>query len=79
MGPEVYEVGGWEGDPSSGGGRVRGICVYMWLIYFIIQQKLTSILKQLYSNFKKIISSKGNSSKLYQGKKNCKLTVKLIQ
>ena len=41
MGPEVYEVGGWEGGPSSGGERVRGICVYMWLIYFIIQQKLT--------------------------------------
>ena len=28
MGPEVYEVGGWEGGPSSGDGA-RNMCIHV--------------------------------------------------
>ena len=28
MGPEVYEVGGWEGGPSSGD-RARNMCIHV--------------------------------------------------
>ena len=43
---------GWdrEGGRETQEGGDMGIYVYVYLIHFVIQQKLTTIVKQLYSN-----------------------------
>ena len=43
---------GWdrEGGREAQEGGHMGIYVYIWLIHFVVQQKLTQHCKQLYSN-----------------------------
>ena len=36
-------------EGRDGGGR-EGICVYLWLIHAVVQQKLTQVVKELYPN-----------------------------
>ena len=47
-----YDLEGWDredGREAQEGGNM-GTCVCIWLIHFVVQQKLHSIVKQLYSN-----------------------------
>ena len=37
------------GDGLGGRSKKEGTCVYMWLIHMAVQQKLTQLVRQLYT------------------------------